>query len=74
MGRNLRNIVDELKAVFRPKRTDYGQIYDTIREMDFFTGGPLPGEEGQWEKRFVEENGSREAFIKLKEGQRHDRL
>jgi len=67
MRKNLKSIVDELKAAFRPLLVPGGKVYDALRQMDLRTGCQ---DDEAFKKCFVQKNGTREEFIKLKE-ERH---
>jgi hypothetical protein len=64
--KNLISRVEALKRLLKPKLIPWGKIYDALREIDLRTGAS-----DDFENWFMEKNGSREEFIKLKEAQRH---
>jgi hypothetical protein len=64
MSKFLRNLVDELKATFKPKEIDYGRIYDAIRQIDLCTSPKRPDQtQDEWEEQFIQRSGTREEFI-----------
>lgn len=55
--------VENLKKLLVPNVVDWGRIYDAIREMDLTIG--ITDDE-EFERQFIERNGTREEFIKMK--------